>query len=164
MDLVADIHQFFVENGYHREDHPTTRVQVGNQTADIDTRLAPIIEMLWKLGVSTLESCQEHIPGICYILFQSCTEFQKFVKILSSHHRAIYKLQYEWGSEITLIKPNKGVDFNIPVFIYFPQDDIPILEEALRRTINDTCTSQKDYQGGIGKAKSAFHKADRQDR
>lgn len=38
--------------------HPVRRVAVGGQSADIDEELAPIIEVIWRLGLTTWTSCQ----------------------------------------------------------------------------------------------------------
>ena len=38
--------------------HPVRRVTVGDQSADIDEELAPIIEAIWRLGLRTWTSCQ----------------------------------------------------------------------------------------------------------
>lgn len=38
--------------------HPVRRVTVGDLSADIDEELAPIIEVVWRLGLTTWTSCQ----------------------------------------------------------------------------------------------------------
>jgi len=38
--------------------HPVRRVTVGDQSAEIDEELAPIIEAIWRLGLRTWTSCQ----------------------------------------------------------------------------------------------------------
>ena len=38
--------------------HPVRRVSVGDLSADIDQELAPIIEVVWRLGLTTWTSCQ----------------------------------------------------------------------------------------------------------
>jgi hypothetical protein len=38
--------------------HPTRTVKVGELSADIDEELAPIVEVIWRLGLTTWTSCQ----------------------------------------------------------------------------------------------------------
>lgn len=38
--------------------HPVRRVTVGEMSADIDEELAPIIELIWRLGMHTWTCCQ----------------------------------------------------------------------------------------------------------
>ncbi|MDZ5444402.1 hypothetical protein U2F26_16910 [Micromonospora sp. 4G57] len=38
--------------------HPVRRVSVGDLSADIDEELAPIIEVVWRLGLATWTCCQ----------------------------------------------------------------------------------------------------------
>jgi hypothetical protein len=38
--------------------HPVRRVTVGDLSADIDEELTPIIEVVWRLGLTTWTSCQ----------------------------------------------------------------------------------------------------------
>ena len=38
--------------------HPVIRVKIGEASADIDEELAPIIEVIWRLGLKTWTSCQ----------------------------------------------------------------------------------------------------------
>ncbi|OLE23828.1 MAG: hypothetical protein AUG44_21080 [Actinobacteria bacterium 13_1_20CM_3_71_11] len=39
--------------------HPVRRVTVGDKSADIDEELAPIIEMIWAVGLQTWTCCQD---------------------------------------------------------------------------------------------------------
>lgn len=34
-------------------DHPTVEVRVGNQVADIDVEIAPLVEQIWLAGIKT---------------------------------------------------------------------------------------------------------------
>ena len=38
--------------------HPVRRVTMGEMSADIDEELAPIVEVIWRLGLTTWTSCQ----------------------------------------------------------------------------------------------------------
>jgi hypothetical protein len=38
--------------------HPVRRVTVGDLSADIDEELAPIVEIIWRLGLTTWTCCQ----------------------------------------------------------------------------------------------------------
>jgi hypothetical protein len=38
--------------------HPVRKVTVGDRSADIDEELAPIIEVVWRLGLTTWTCCQ----------------------------------------------------------------------------------------------------------
>jgi hypothetical protein len=39
--------------------HPTVLVQVGDQSAEIDELLAPVIEAIWQAGLETFTCCQD---------------------------------------------------------------------------------------------------------
>lgn len=42
-------------SGFHR----TIRIEHGNQSADVDEKIAPLILLMWKNGIETAFSCQD---------------------------------------------------------------------------------------------------------
>lgn len=43
----------------HTEIHPQVFIQYGNQSANVDQKLAPLLLEMWKHGIQTLYSCQD---------------------------------------------------------------------------------------------------------
>jgi hypothetical protein len=65
--------------------HDTVVVTVGDMTADIDRRIAPLITELWKADIMTLNSCEENKPGIVWIEFASCIDAERFLNIVARY-------------------------------------------------------------------------------
>lgn len=69
--------------------HPTTRVDGFCKHADIDVEIAPLIEKLWQLKISTNNSCQDWAgrPGCVWISFDNVDDLNRFVlRAISLHH------------------------------------------------------------------------------
>tara|TARA_R110002049_G_scaffold4601_5_gene32473 strand:- start:662486 stop:662992 length:507 start_codon:yes stop_codon:yes gene_type:complete len=62
--------------------HATKIVSVGDQQAEIDVELAPLIEQMWRVGISTMMCCQETDPGIAWIEFDSVEDLMKFLNLV----------------------------------------------------------------------------------
>ena len=68
--------------------HPTARVDGFCKHADIDVEIAPLIEKLWRLKISTNNSCQDWSgrPGCVWISFDNVDDLNRFVLRAISLH------------------------------------------------------------------------------
>ena len=65
--------------------HPTVRIIYGDQEADVDKQIAPLIKEMWKAGIETYQSCQDNPPGWIWIQFMSSHELEKFLSIIGDY-------------------------------------------------------------------------------
>jgi hypothetical protein len=63
--------------------HPTKRVRVGDQSADIDVLIAPLIREIWKAGIETFMSCQGDDRDPIWLQF-SGPQLEKFLNIVGA--------------------------------------------------------------------------------
>ena len=140
-----------------RRCHDTVVVTVGDRTAEIDVKLARIIESLWKLGIGTRACCQDETADLKrqfkeprgYILFETTQDLQRFLELLDGTAIAEHRWQnFDWsdgiGSPLVEIPPN-GWNYGINVrrpgpfrdrieigaSVRFPAEDIALLESVL---------------------------------
>ena len=140
-----------------RRCHDTVVVTVGDRTAEIDVKLARIIESLWKLGIDTRACCQDETADLKrqvkeprgYILFETTDDLQRFLELLDGTPIAEHRWQnFDWsdgvGSPLVEIPPN-GWNYGINVrrpgpfrdcieigaSVRFPAGDIALLESVL---------------------------------
>lgn len=64
--------------------HAAVVVQVGDQKAEIDEALAPLIRELWLAGIETLMCCQEYLPGRAWIEFTNPFSLQRFLNLVAT--------------------------------------------------------------------------------
>jgi len=64
------------------DEHPQVRIQVGHRIANVDERIGPLIQEVWRLGLDTLGSCQEAKAGQAWIGFPIAEEGDAFHRIL----------------------------------------------------------------------------------
>lgn len=62
--------------------HPTKLIAVGDQQAEVDVELAPLIEQMWRTGICTMMCCQETDPGIAWIEFDSIDDLMRFLNLV----------------------------------------------------------------------------------
>ncbi len=62
--------------------HKEISVKVGNQEADIDEVIAPLIEQIWIAGIDTYMCCQQGYDGNVWIRFSSCDDLIAFLNIV----------------------------------------------------------------------------------
>jgi hypothetical protein len=63
--------------------HPQVHIRHGDQEADIDEELVPLILELWKAGLVTESSCQEDLDGRVYIHFGAAGDAERFLNIVA---------------------------------------------------------------------------------
>ncbi len=55
-----------------------------NETIEVDEGIAPLLEAIWNLGISTCNSCQENKPGVIWIEFSSVEDAEIFLTYIAS--------------------------------------------------------------------------------
>jgi hypothetical protein len=140
-----------------RRCHDTVVVTVGDRTAEIDVKLARIIESLWKLGIDTRACCQDETADLNrqfkeprgYVLFETTDDLHRFLELLDGTPIAEHRWQnFDWsngvGSLLVEVPPigwsyginvrrpgPKRVGIEIGASVRFPVGDIPLLESTL---------------------------------
>lgn len=114
--------------------HDKTEVSVKYRRADIDRRLAPLIEKIWQKNCETLACCQEYSPGQAYILFLSGKlGGEQFCSVLE-------QLKVPYTTETDNASARIGLVFNgaplgeikiNSVKVHFPTDSIDRVTEAI---------------------------------
>lgn len=60
--------------------HATTKID----GVDIDSNISELIELIWKCGIDTCNSCEDNIPcGYIWIEFSEYVDYQHFMSIVS---------------------------------------------------------------------------------
>ena len=63
--------------------HQQVTVTVGEQSAEVDARLAPLIEELWKAGMQTWQSCERHVATKkVWINFVTAADAEAFLDVV----------------------------------------------------------------------------------
>jgi hypothetical protein len=66
--------------------HKTQLVKVGNRAAQIDCKIALLIEGLWKLDIDTCLSCENNVPeNWIWIDFATANDAENFLNIVSTY-------------------------------------------------------------------------------
>ena len=121
--------------------HKTTTLYHNGQGIDIDENIAPMIELLWGLGINTMMSCENNIPlEYIWIQFEKAADYAFFMDIIrprlspSQLERVFPKLikgpvPNQWFHSQTYenIAPNFS-----SYWIRFPGSDYSFVMEKLR--------------------------------
>lgn len=71
--------------------HRQVHIALGELSAEVDERLAPLILELWRAGIKTALSCQQHLTSKAWIAFTTADDAKRFLDIICSgdvRHRA----------------------------------------------------------------------------
>jgi hypothetical protein len=96
--------------------HRQRAINLGGEMVEVDIKLAPLIQGLFRAGILTMLSCEENEPGITWLLFINTKHALRFVKAASQALEF-----FTWNS------PAPQEDG--PVSIRFPLADLPKLEQ-----------------------------------
>lgn len=65
--------------------HKQVTVTVGEDSAEVDQRLAPLIESCWRLGIDTRRSCQSHfVTNKVWLGFVTAVDAEEFLNAVVS--------------------------------------------------------------------------------
>ena len=110
------------------DDHPQVPVQVGHRKANVDEKIAPLIEVIWQSGGDTIGSCQEHAPGKSYIGFALRRHGDAFAQTLQ---QAGIKAESQ-QKKLSIKNADTGDVFEMKTInVTFPLADIPRIVELL---------------------------------
>ncbi len=141
--------------------HAATWVHVGDQSADIDNALVPLITQVWKAGIQTDGSCEEgdDTPEYAWIGFPSAEQLEAFLRLVlreaaggslmrrmvGVYQRPNDERTYKWGEEpawmyftsIHMVideakKPNLSATIDFRYGAAFPRIDIKDLTTLLQ--------------------------------
>jgi len=75
--------------------HEQVHIEYGNNEAEVDKELAPIILACWKLDIDTVMSCQNNVPeGFVWICFISIFDAEKFMNVVADKYQKSSKSIY----------------------------------------------------------------------
>jgi hypothetical protein len=109
-----------------RTGHKTVDVKIGAHTVPIDEVIAPLIALLNRRRMVTLQSCQEGWPGLAYIEFASTDDVEEFLNVAQRHYR-VEAETWDEGEDDTL-------SIRVRLLVIFPKADIPMLIKAFAPT------------------------------
>lgn len=89
---VSNVSQSKVASEATAKKHKTIRIVYGDQEADVDKQIAPLIKGMWKAGIETYQSCQDNPAGWVWIQFMSSHELEKFLSIVGDYQAALGSL------------------------------------------------------------------------
>ena len=130
--------------------HETVEVSVGAMTAMVDAEIAPIVEMLWTLGVITRFSCQDHDvarhparpdEAVMQLFIDDLDYFRRFLDLLSGTEAADRLSLGSWRYRVAVLGSKfvgpSGMHGSLctPVEVAVPTADRELLERALRSLI-----------------------------
>jgi hypothetical protein len=140
--------------------HLTKHVKYGEREGDIDTDISDLIVNLWKLGLYTVNSCQDNVPkGFVWIEFLSSNgaeEFLNYVAEYSEDPGSVYqrmnrqrgdKTPLDWkytpslrdhGADDVLVSDNEisstfngSHEFMFSMSVRFPRADLEFVRERI---------------------------------
>lgn len=66
--------------------HPTRLISHGDMSAEVDVDIADLILDLWKLDITTINSCQDNVPsGWVWVEFFSSGDAEMFLSLVSKY-------------------------------------------------------------------------------
>lgn len=142
--------------------HPQVVIQHGDQEAEVDEGIAPLILELWKAGIDTMMSCQDN-NGRVWLAFPDPVDATGFLNLAADFDTDVHSLynalgagEYEpedwenfrenraWHYQASPIDYGAGLgdddelydrgyrDFGFHISIRFPQQDYPVVLARLK--------------------------------
>lgn len=94
------------------------------QLIPIDAQLAPLIRLIWRVGIETLTCCRNQHAGLARIGFQDTDDVEDFLFIARRQYFVQASSIYEEAEDGTCACCQVFLD------VYFPIEDIPRLVRA----------------------------------
>jgi len=142
--------------------HKAVYVRVGDQEAEIDAAIAPLIREMWEAGIETVMSCQEDGNGLVWIEFPSEEDLANFLDMVADYDpdpNALYNrivhdftgaIDPEWIIEVSPvdfgaewltddddntvdISHSGTTDLGFWYSVRFPPSDLPVVLKRVRR-------------------------------
>ena len=131
--------------GYLRK-HRTVRLYAPfmKKRITVDSKIAPLLSAMWRLGIRTAASCEEARRGCVYVCFSRAADLQRFLTAVFPTADAFYDQRARafsysggkagWFFEFALcaVTPTPPAELELEVMcrLHFSQEDYP---EVLRR-------------------------------
>jgi hypothetical protein len=64
-------------------EHKQVAVRYRGETVTVDEGLVRLLDLIWRHGIGTDNSCQENRPGIAWIQFPSADDAKRFLNLVS---------------------------------------------------------------------------------
>jgi hypothetical protein len=74
----------FIPNGHGGKSlHRQVAVAVGDRSADVDARIAPLVAELWRADIGTCMSCERHTAtGKIWLAFETAEDAERFLALV----------------------------------------------------------------------------------
>jgi hypothetical protein len=141
------------EETYHGVGHPQVHIKVDVMEADVDEELAPLITEMWKAGIETVMSCQQHdtpefaksgMPTSWVWLYMYAPYAETFCSTVAGEYEDDKESMYQrvvaekdskrnwWydGHPTNMGEKGGPAEIMFDVSVRFPREDLP---EVLRR-------------------------------
>jgi hypothetical protein len=158
--------------------HRTIHISLGDQQADVDKEIAPMVKEMWRADITTSQSCQDSPPGWIWLEFPSNYDLESFLNIVgvyedtvgSLHDRMIHNYDRpgrprvgQWlyaaivhDLAVDIVDDGEGEheeyagapDFAIFISLNFPQADLPRVLARLKRFNRNQARSRNAIQPG----------------
>lgn len=72
-----------------KKSHKQVKIKIANQDVEVDEKLAPLLQALNDLEISTFMSCQSNVPkGYVWIMFVSAADVEAFLNIVADEYNS----------------------------------------------------------------------------
>jgi hypothetical protein len=72
--------------------HHTIHISVGDQQADVDKKIAPLVKAMWQAGITTTQSCQDSPPGWVWLEFPTTYDLERFLNAVGVYEDTVGSL------------------------------------------------------------------------
>lgn len=114
------------------------------RTVSIDEKLAPLIGLMWKSGIETVDSCEEAHPGLAMISFLETFGVETFFYVAKRSYFVHARGYYDEDEEGNCCCCQVFLD------VHFPAVDIPRLVKGFKkyesdeRSLRDPATVERE--------------------
>lgn len=148
--LAELIERFYREPDYKiytvkpTDEHQQVEVRAAHRSANVDVKLAPVIELVWQLGLDTVGSCQERPPkldkpGRAYIGFWRARQGREFEQILrcASIECECVVMAREYKTKAECVPEQESFTYDGANVLFHPSDMHRVVD-ALRSAVESS--------------------------
>ena len=120
----------------HHEEVPVTRPD--GSVVGIDEAIAPLLAALWRAGVDTINSCQDHVDGLVYVVLADLSDLDRLLSLVSLGSLTVNVMNddvgapdsspeegWRWRYRLRPVDPNGAGPWRFIVSVEFPPAHVP---------------------------------------
>lgn len=126
--------------------HKQVAIQWGDLRAEVDYKIAPLILALWKLGIHTVNSCQENRPRTAWIEFLTTDDAKQFLGIVAVYPDEEDEKEPFWETlygRITQCGSANDWEYHLHPFNW------NVHEEIVSDEVIETCIGPSDFEFSV---------------